>query len=420
MLWFLAGIMIGSSAYFLLPFKVSVTDPVLSTQANLSMASADSIIPFHAPTYYGISIDSLAVTKATIQRNENLSQILSRYHLPNNIIAQIGRWPKEIFNVRKIKANRPYSVIHKKDSLKSATHFIYEINPIEYIKLAFGDSIQIVREKRTVDTVIQVMEGSIDESLYMSVIKAGGSPDIVEKLASIYAWEIDFFRIQSGDSYKAAYEVYEVEGKAVQNGRILAAEFTHMGTPFEGYLFDAGEGEEYFDEAGNNLRKAFLKAPLSFTRISSRFSYSRLHPVLKVRRAHLGVDYAAPSGTPVQAVADGVVVKKGYNGGAGHMIKIRHANQFMTAYLHLSRYQKGIFPGAVVKQGDVIGYVGSTGLSTGPHLDFRVWHKGKAINPLRMQPASGDPVPDKVCEDFQLKQEELKEFLITEKKMRSI
>ncbi len=352
--------------------------------------------------YYGIPVDSLAIDQASIQANENLSRILSRYHVPAKVMAQIGNWPKEVFNVRHIRAKQPYSIIHKKDSLRSATHFIYEINPLEYVKLSLGDSIHIVREKKEVDTVLQCIEGRISNSLYMSILESGGSPILVEKLASIYAWEIDFFSIQEEDQYKALYEVYEVDGEIVQYGRMLSATFTHLGSSYEAHLFDTNEGSDYYDEAGNNLKKSFLKAPLSFTRISSRFSYSRLHPILKVRRAHLGVDYAAPLGTPVHAVADGNITFAQYNGGAGKMIKIQHANRYSSGYLHLNGFHSGILVGKAVKQGDVIGYVGNTGLSTGPHLDFRVWHKGKAINPLRLQPASGKPLPEKLCEDFHL------------------
>ena len=164
--------------------------------------------------------------------------------------------------------------------------------------------------------------------------------------------------------------------------------------------FDQGAGTEYFDEYGNSLRKTFLKAPLKFSRISSRFSYSRLHPVLKYRRPHLGVDYAAPRGTPVQSVGSGVVVKAGYSGGAGHMIKVRHNSNYTTAYLHLSRYAKGITAGAKVEQGQIIGYVGSTGLSTGPHLDFRFYKNGVPVDPLKVDPPSSDPIKDEFCDAY--------------------
>ncbi|MEZ4849684.1 MAG: peptidoglycan DD-metalloendopeptidase family protein [Bacteroidia bacterium] len=255
------------------------------------------------------------------------------------------------------------------------------------------------------------MSGIIKTSLYQAIMDVEESPVLVSELADVYAWAIDFFGLQSGDSFKAMYTTYEVDGQPAGFGNIITASFTHMDKEFLAYSFDQGEGVEFFDEEGNSLRKTFLKAPLNFTRISSRFSYSRLHPVLKYRRPHLGVDYAAPSGTPVQAVGDGEVITAAYSGGAGKMVKIKHNSNYTTAYLHLSGYGKGVKAGAHVRQGDIIGYVGSTGLSTGPHLDFRFYKNGVPVDPLKVDPPSANPITEAFKAEFEKEKSRQQEIL---------
>ena len=351
-------------------------------------------------TLFGFATDSLNVVKASFRANENLGEILTQYNVSAATIAAIGHLPRDVFDVRKLQANKPYTIIHKGDSSQTARCFVYEPNPIDYVILDFEEELDVRRGRRQVDTLEQTIAGTITTSLYESVLDAGGSPVLVSELSDVYAWVIDFFGLQGGDCYKIIYTTYEVNGKEAGFGGIKAASFTHMGKEMIAIAFDQGSGVEYFDEYGNSLRKTFLKAPLKFSRISSRFSYSRLHPVLKYRRPHLGVDYAAPRGTPVQSVGSGVVVKAGYSGGAGHMIKVRHNSNYTTAYLHLSRYAKGITAGAKVEQGQIIGYVGSTGLSTGPHLDFRFYKNGVPVDPLKVDPPSSDPIQDNLCDSY--------------------
>ena len=341
---------------------------------------------------FGFEVDSFLFSQKQIAANENLSEILQRYHVPTNLLQQLVRIPTEVFDVRKIRANKSYTLIQRKDSVQSARGFVYHPNPREYVVIDLGDTLAAYRGSHPVDTIRHTLEGTIQSSLYASILEAGGSAELVDELTDVFAWDIDFFGIQEGDEFKFIYTSYEVDGKDAGLGKILAASIFHMEDEFLAFCYDQGNGDEYFDEHGNSRRKAFLRAPLKFSRISSRFSYSRFHPVLKRRRPHLGVDYAAPRGTPVRAIGDGTVTKAAYSGGAGHMIKVRHNGNFVSGYLHLSRYGKGIRPGARVKQGQVIGYVGSTGLSTGPHLDFRIWKNGKAVNPLRMTVPSSGPI----------------------------
>ena len=385
-----------------------------------SMSSGQDTQAFHKVTQnkptkpkllYGVPIDSMQIVKAVVKANENLSEILGRYNVSAATIYQIGTLPKETFDVRKLQANKNYTIIHGFDSSQTAKSFIYHPNPIDYVVFRFDDSLKVEKGQNRVDTIKNEISGIIKTSLYQAIMDVEESPVLVSELADVYAWAIDFFGLQTGDSFKAMYTTYEVDGQPAGFGNIITASFTHMDKEFLAYSFDQGEGVEFFDEEGNSLRKTFLKAPLNFTRISSRFSYSRLHPVLKYRRPHLGVDYAAPSGTPVQAVGDGEVITAAYSGGAGKMVKIKHNSNYTTAYLHLSGYGKGVKAGAHVRQGDIIGYVGSTGLSTGPHLDFRFYKNGVPVDPLKVDPPSANPITEAFKAEFEKEKSRQQEIL---------
>ena len=221
------------------------------------------------------------------------------------------------------------------------------------------------------------------------------------EMEDIYQWTVDFFGIQKGDSFTVIYDEKLIDTIPVGIGRVWGAKFTHAGKDIYAIPFKQDGKIKYWEYDGASLRKQMLKAPLKFTRISSKFSYSRLHPVHRIYRPHLGVDYAAPKGTPVHAVADGVVTFKGWNGGGGNTLKIKHAGNIVTGYLHLSRFAKGINQGSRVSQGQLIGYVGSTGTSTGPHLDYRVWKGGKAINPLTVPQEPSEPVKKENMAEFE-------------------
>ena len=219
------------------------------------------------------------------------------------------------------------------------------------------------------------------------------SPALAMELSDIYAWSIDFFALQPNDKFTVIYEQRYVDTTEVGFGKIWGARFEHDGKVYYAIPFVQNGKLDYWDEKGNSLRKALLKAPLKYSRISSRFSNSRLHPVLRIRRPHHGVDYAAPSGTPVYAIGDGVVIYKGWSGGGGNTLKIKHnVGSLTSGYLHLKAYAKGISKGTRVKQGDLIGYVGATGLATGPHLDFRIWRGSTPIDPLKVPSEPDEPI----------------------------
>jgi murein DD-endopeptidase MepM/ murein hydrolase activator NlpD len=252
-------------------------------------------------------------------------------------------------------------------------------------------------EKRT-----QFVKGTVNSSLYVDLQKRGADPVLAIELSEIYAWTIDFYRIQKGDAFEILYTENFVEGQSIGVDRILSCTFTHYDKPIKAYFFEE-EGEKgYFDEKGNNLKRAFLKAPVKFSRISSGYTMKRFHPVQKRFKAHLGTDYAAPTGTPIVAVGDGVISEAKYKPNNGNYVKMRHNSIYETQYLHMSKIKAGIKPGTRVHQGDVIGYVGSTGLATGPHVCFRFWKNGKQVDHRRLELPSAQPIAENLMAKFKL------------------
>jgi len=284
--------------------------------------------------------------------------------------------------------------------VRKACYLVYENNLVEYVIFGLSNSMSISRGEKKVQRMQKSASGIIASNLWNTMTDNDLNPMLAIELSKIYAWTIDFFGIQKGDKFRLLYEEQFVDTVSTGVGPVHAVEFEHMGKNYYAFRFSQDEGFDYFNDKGENLRKAFLKAPLEFSRISSRFSGSRLHPVLKIRRPHHGVDYAAPLGTPVVSIGDGTVIGKGYQGGSGNFVKIRHNAVYTTMYLHLSRFGKGVSTGSRVQQGEVIGYVGSTGLSTGPHLDFRVFMNGTPIDPLKIDAPPGDPVKTDYKQDF--------------------
>jgi len=341
---------------------------------------------------YGIVVDSINIIKDKVKRNENLSEILSEYGVDYSIIDVIAKKSKKTFDVRRFKAGNNYTILCSNDSLAKVLYFIYESSPTNYVVFDLRDTVNILLGEKEVEKRISSTSGTISSSLWNAMVENNANPNLANDLSEIYAWTIDFFGIQKEDKYKLIYEELFVDGKSIGTGKVLTSWFNHFGKDFYAVYFVHDSIADYFDDSGNSMRRTFLKAPLRFRRISSRFSNSRLHPILKIRRPHHGVDYAASVGTPVHAVGDGVVTKARRSGGAGRMVKIKHNGTYSTAYLHLSKYGKGIKRGTHVKQGDVIGYVGSSGLSTGPHLDFRFYRNGKAIDPLKVESPPANPV----------------------------
>ncbi len=361
---------------------------------------------------YGFNVDTLTVHSKTVRANQFLSNILSGYNVDNGTIDKLARSTRHIFDVRKMRQGHNYTVIMSNDSIPVAKYFIYEISAVDYVVYSLKDSIHAWRGQKEMETRIETVYGVITSSLWNSMVASKTDPNLALSLSDIYAWSIDFFGIQKGDYYKVVYENVYVEGERIGIGKVLAASFNHFGKDNYAFYFVQDSVGEYFDNLGKSLKKAFLKAPLNYRRISSHFSNSRMHPVLKIRRPHHGVDYAAATGTPVMSIGDGVVeYTKWDNKGGGNVVKIKHNSVYSTAYLHLQKFGPGIKGGVRVKQGQIIGYVGSTGLSTGPHLDFRFYKNGSPVDPLKVESPPTEPVKSANMERFNLERDEWLQML---------
>jgi murein DD-endopeptidase MepM/ murein hydrolase activator NlpD len=362
----------------------------INTAETGTIAKEATIQPLPEPVLkYGIPVDSFIIDNGYVRRNQNLSEILAPYKVSAQTIDQIAR-SRDIFDARKIRPGKRYSLFCNSDT--SARYFVYEQSQVDYIVIGFGDSLTITRGKKEVTNVKRIASGFIESNYWNAMKEYDIDPMMSIELSEIYAWSIDFFGLKKGDHFSVIYEEQYVDTVRVGIGKIYSALFNHRDKDFYAISFEQDSIESYFDSAGQSLRRTFLKAPLRFSRISSGFSYRRLHPVLKIYRPHTGIDYAAPTGTPVHTVGDGVVVERKYTRQGGRIVKIKHNSVYTTAYLHLSRYGKGVKTGAHVKQGQVIGYVGSSGLATGPHLDFRFWRNGKPINPLHVESPPVEPI----------------------------
>ena len=334
---------------------------------------------------YGIAIDSFLIIRETVKSKQSLSTILNTYSVSGETIHEIAIKSKGIFDLRKIITGKPYTIYCTKDSLQIPSYFVYNQTPEKYVLIDLTDSIQITRGKKKVTIKTKTASGVITSSLWNAVVNQGLSFNVAIQLSDVFAWSIDFFDLKKNDKFKLIYEEKYIDDVSIGIGDIKAAVFNHQGKDFYAIPFKQDTVETFFTEIGQSLKGSFLKAPLKYSRISSRFSKSRLHPILKIRRPHLGVDYAAPAGTPVFTIGAGIVTKASYSGGAGKMLKIKHNSSYVSGYLHLMKFASGIKNGTHVRQGQLIGYVGSTGLSTGPHLDFRIWKNGKNIDPSTAQ-----------------------------------
>ncbi len=363
----------------------------------------DTIVPVNQ--LFDINVDSFQVIQSTIKKNEFLANILLPYNIDYAIIDALATKSKSIFDVRRIAVGQDYTLLISKDSLQKAAYFIYEIDAVDYVVYDLRDSIEIVRKKRPIESKIQTASGIINSSLYQTLQESNANPFLAVKLADIFAWSIDFYRIQKGDWFKVIYEEKFVDGNSIGVGKIEVVEFKHFDRSYLAFGYDVDGRTEYYDEEANSLRKAFLKSPLKFSRLSSRFTMRRFHPVQKRWKAHLGTDYAAPRGTPILATSDGVVIKSAYGRGNGNYVKLRHNSVYETQYLHMSKRNAKV--GTQVRQGDVIGYVGSTGLATGPHVCYRFWKNGRQVDHLKEDFPSAEPISPSIKADFLIKKDSL-------------
>lgn len=341
---------------------------------------------------YGIPSDSFVLVQGKIKKNSLLSEILLKHGVTMQEIDQVTRNSKAVFDVRKIRTGNNYILFCERDSAAKARYLVYEQDPSICYVFSFKDSLNITTYKKAIKSEIKYASITIETSLYNAIVKVGMDRNLVSALSDVFAWTVDFFGLQKGDNFKVIYEELSIDGNILGYSRIYGAQFNGTGISITAVPFIQDDKESFFDAEGNSLRKAFLKAPLSFSRISSHFSAARMHPILRIIRPHYGVDYAAPVGTPVHAIGDGRIISATNEGGAGRMVKIQHNSVYATAYMHLSRFGDGVSAGKFVKQNDIIGYVGTSGLSTGPHLDFRFYKNGTPVDPLKVDAPPVEPI----------------------------
>ena len=347
---------------------------------------------------FGLFWDSLSVDSGVVNSGQTLSHLLDPWGITPGQVATLAANSRDVYRVTSMREDQSWWLASSLDSVPKPLWFIYERNNTDYVVFSLSDTLGAMLGKYPVDTVYRRVQGVIENSLYLDLERMGESHKLALSLSQVYDWTIDFTHVRKGDTFDAYYFQQKVNGELVGMPEILSSTFTHIGTEFKAYRFDQGDGVDWFDPTGASLRKAFLKTPIEFGRISSGFNKKRFHPVLKKVKAHLGTDYAAPTGTPIRSVGAGVVTKSEYKRNNGNYVKIRHNGTYETQYLHMSKRLVNV--GDVVKQGDVIGKVGSTGLATGPHVCFRFWKNGNQVDHRKEVFPPVTPVREDKMDDF--------------------
>lgn len=343
---------------------------------------------------FGYTLNDYTVKRDTVKKGDSFGSILENNNLFYPQIYNIVQKAKKVFDVRRINLGKPYTILFSKDSVKTPKVLIYQPNLIDYVVVSLTDSLFAEKKSKAVKLKEFEAEGVITSSLSETMEEKKLSPLLSNELSEIYAWTIDFFRLEKGDNFKIIYSAKFVDDSiAVGLNRIHSAYFEHRGKPFYAIEFETDPKRglfEYFDENGKNLRRAFLRAPVQFSRISSRYNLKRKIAYYGRIRPHLGTDFAAPRGTPIRATASGTVTKASYTRSNGNYIKIKHNGTYSTQYLHMDK--RGVKVGQFVKQGDYIGTVGMTGNTSGPHVCYRFWKNGKQVDPLKQKLPEAKPI----------------------------
>ena len=362
-------------------------------------------------TLYDFPVDSFTIVKDKVKPNQFFSDILFPRHIPYGVIDALVAKAKPEFSIRSMRAGKPYTIFMSKDSIPKAQILVYERNKVDYVVFDMRDSAVVSFRKKPSCIATKSASGIINSSMYVTLTSQGLNPVLANELAEIYAWTIDFYRIQKGDKFKVIYDELEVEGEAVGIEHIRSAMFEHYGKEHYAIYFEQDGQGDYYDQDTRGLKRAFLKAPVKYSRISSRYTMKRFHPVQKRWKAHLGTDYAAPKGTPIMSTANGIVVDARYTSANGNFVKVKHNSTYTTQYLHMSKIHRGIRRGVKVSQGEVIGYVGSTGLATGPHVCYRFWKNGRQVDALKQKLPQSDPIIKKNRKAFnEVKKKVMKEM----------
>jgi len=345
---------------------------------------------------FGFTLNNFNVKKDTIESGDSFGLILEKNNLFYPKIYNIVQETKKVFDIRKINVGRPYTILSSKDSLNKPLVFIYQPNAVDYLVVSLGDSLWAEKKQKEIKLKEFEALGSIKSSLAETMQELNLSPLLTNELSEIYAWNIDFFRLEKGDNFKIQYTSRYVDDSIyIGLNRIHNAFFEHRGKPFYAIEFETDSIRgmfEYFDDKGKNLRRAFLLSPVQFSRISSRYNLRRKIAYYGRVRPHYGTDFAAPVGTPIRSTADGRVVKSGYTKGNGYYVTVSHNATYSTQYLHMKK--RGLKVGTYVKQGDKIGEVGMTGFTSGPHVCYRFWKNGRQVDPLKQKLPEAKPISD--------------------------
>ncbi len=382
-----------------------------SKQSSESLTdNSDQTDTLESQLLYGFNVDSFKIVGDKVKKNQFFSDLITSHGISYSMMNRMVEKGKDIFDVRRLRSGRDYTFFEKKDSSELAQIFVYEVDKVNYIVYDLRDSLKIYTAKKPINILTKEASGIINSSLYLSLEKQGYNPELAITLSEVYAWSIDFYHIQKGDRFKVIYDEVVVDGESIGIKRIKAAYFEHFKKPYYAIQFSQSGQYEYYDKDNRGLRRQFLKAPVKFSRISSRFTMKRFHPVQKRNKPHLGTDYAAPKGTPIYSTANGTITHAKYNRYNGNYVKVRHNSVYTTQYLHMSKIKKGIRPGSKIKQGDIIGFVGSTGLATGPHVCYRFWKNGSQVDPYKQKLPKSKPIKKKNLKRYT----EIKEKVINE------
>ena len=356
--------------------------------------------------YFGFSLDHFQVTRSKVKSGQLLPKIFSDYGLSQTKISSLIGSMDGVLNLRNIRQGNSYAMICSNEC-KAPDYFVYEIDAMKYLVCDLsGQSCPRVEFKQN-ELKREEVGGYIKNSLWNALQEQGVSINIIDQMEDALATSVDFHHLQEGNSFKLVFDRHWIEGQPSNMGDLVAAYFNTNDKEHYAFKFDVNNRSDYYDYNGRPLKAAFLKAPVRFSRITSGFTMRRFHPVLKYARPHFGTDYAAPTGTPIMAVGNGVVSAAAYSGGNGKFVKIKHDKTYESQYLHMSRFAAGIRAGSHVSQGQIIGYVGSTGLATGPHVCFRFWRNGTQVDHRKLNFPSGEPMPFNLLPDFGAQRDEL-------------
>lgn len=377
---------------------------------------SNTSLPISIPEYEycDINMALFDTEEGLIEQGSVLSEIFSSIGIGVSTLHKLLEAGEDVFDVRQLRAGKKYKVLTDKSS-QNPSYFIYEPDAINYYVFDIKDERGIIKGQKPVDTLHRQFAGLIESSLWNAFsfydIESNQIPALTAKMEDALAWSVDFHHLQPGDQFKLLYDEYFVDGVSVGIGEMQAAYFQTSGKDYYAFKYNNSQYDGYFSEDGRPMKKAFLKAPVKFSRISSRYNLNRFHPVLKRVKAHLGTDYAAPYNTEIYATADGVIERIGRTGGNGNFIKIKHDDTYSTQYLHMNKFASNMKKGLHVRQGEVIGYVGSTGLATGPHVCYRFWKNGKQVDPLRENLPEPAPMDEAMMPEFNLVKEKLQKQL---------